>query len=53
MLGALASIFFIWIVTGVLVYEATMRILYPRPIDATIMLITAILALIFNLIQMS
>ena len=52
-LGALASILFIWIVTAILVYEATMRVLYPHQIDATIMMITSIVALVFNLIQMS
>ena len=49
-LGALASIFFIWIVTIWLMVEATFRILNPPEIESEIMLIVSFVCLIFNLI---
>lgn len=32
-LGALASIMIIWLVTGILVFEAVMRIINPEKVD--------------------
>lgn len=52
-LGALASIFFIWGVTLWLVYEATARIFNPQMIDGRMMLIFSMVGLVFNLVQMS
>ena len=50
-LGALVSIIFIWIVTGVLVYMAIGRLIYNSyDIDASIMLITAAVGLAFNIL---
>ena len=40
-LGALASVLLIWLLTGVLVYEAVLRIINPEPVDGVIMFITA------------
>lgn len=49
-LGALASIFFIWIVTIWLMVEATFRILNPPEIQSEVMLLVSFVCLIFNLI---
>ena len=50
-LGALVSIIFIWIVTGVLVYMAIERLIdNSYDIDASIMLITAAVGLAFNIL---
>jgi len=46
------SIFVIWFVTAILVYEATLRLYHPKEIKAQVMLGTAVLGLFFNLIQM-
>lgn len=40
-LGALASVMLIWLLTGVLVYEAINRVINPQPVDGKIMFITA------------
>jgi len=50
--GTLVSIIFIWGLTLWLVYEATLRVLYPQPVVGGIMLVVSILGLIFNIIQM-
>lgn len=50
-LGALASVMLIW---GIIIYlfiEAIHRIIHPEPIDGEIMLITACLGLVCNLIS--
>lgn len=48
-MGALVSVLMIWVVTGVLVYLAIQRIITKEyDIDATIMLITSGLAIVFN-----
>ena len=39
--GALGSVVLIWLLTGVLVYEAILRIITPEPVDGKIMFITA------------
>uniref|UniRef100_A0A8C4Y5F9 Proton-coupled zinc antiporter SLC30A8 n=1 Tax=Gopherus evgoodei TaxID=1825980 RepID=A0A8C4Y5F9_9SAUR len=50
-LGALMSMLIIWVVTGVLTYLATMRLLQPNyEIEATVMLITSGCAVIANVI---
>ncbi|NWX87462.1 ZNT8 protein, partial [Nothoprocta pentlandii] len=49
-LGALMSMIIIWMVTGVLTYLASMRLLHPDyGIDATVMLITSACAVLANI----
>ena len=49
-LGALLSILFLWILTGVLFYMAVRRVIdQTYTIDATIMLITAACGVAFNI----
>jgi zinc transporter 2 len=52
-LGTLFSMFFLWLITIVLVYAATLRFIYPSEILGGVMFVTAVLGLFFNLIQMS
>lgn len=49
-LGALTSVLVIWGLTVWLVIEAVYRVINPEEIDDLIMLITAILGFVFNLI---
>lgn len=49
-IGALCSVILIWGLTLWLVYEAILRVLEPPKIHATIMLITAFIALCFNFV---
>ncbi|NWS57611.1 ZNT8 protein, partial [Chunga burmeisteri] len=50
-LGALMSMLIIWMVTGVLTYLASMRLLHPDyDIDATVMLITSACAVLANIL---
>lgn len=51
-IGALTSVLLIWVVTGILVYMAIMRIITPEfKIDAVIMLISSGLGVLVNLIM--
>ncbi|XP_076358032.1 proton-coupled zinc antiporter SLC30A2-like [Tachypleus tridentatus] len=51
-IGALTSVLLIWVVTGVLVYMAIQRIvMHHYEIDATIMLITASIGVVINIIM--
>lgn len=50
-IGALASVILIWGLTLVLILEAIDRIINPVEVDGKIMLITASLGLLFNLIM--
>jgi zinc transporter 2 len=50
-IGALASVILIWGLTLVLVLEAIERVINPVYVDGKIMLITAALGLVFNLIM--
>ena len=53
-MGALVSVLMIWIVTGVLVYLAVQRIITnDYEIDATVMLITSALAIVFNIMSVT
>ena len=52
-LGTLISMLMLWVITALLVYQATLRFLDPPPIQGKIMFITSIFGLFFNLIQMS
>ncbi|KAM9643240.1 proton-coupled zinc antiporter SLC30A8 [Morphnus guianensis] len=50
-LGALMSMVIVWMVTGVLTYLASMRLLHPDyDIDATVMLITSACAVLANVL---
>ncbi|XP_058689684.1 proton-coupled zinc antiporter SLC30A8 [Poecile atricapillus] len=50
-LGALMSMIIVWMVTGVLIYLACMRLLHPDyDIDATVMLITSVCAVLTNIL---
>jgi zinc transporter 2 len=48
-IGALGSVLLIWLLTGVLVYEAILRLLNPQPVDGRIMFATATAGLCVNL----
>eukprot|EP00123_Amoebidium_parasiticum_P013878 comp22204_c0_seq1/m.32661 comp22204_c0_seq1/g.32661 ORF comp22204_c0_seq1/g.32661 comp22204_c0_seq1/m.32661 type:complete len:408 (-) comp22204_c0_seq1:350-1573(-) len=50
-LGAIMSVFLIWVLTGVLVYEAIQRVITPEPVDGKIMFITAVAGLGANIIM--
>ena len=50
-LGALASIFFIWVLLIGLLYEAVHRLLRPEKLDGELMLITAVVGLICNIVN--
>jgi len=47
-LGALASMLSVWLLTGVLIWEAFQRILKPEPVDGKIMFILAIVGIFVN-----
>ncbi|NWQ63803.1 ZNT8 protein, partial [Neopipo cinnamomea] len=50
-LGALMSMTIVWMVTGVLTYLASMRLLHPDyDIDTTVMLITSACAMLANIL---
>jgi solute carrier family 30 (zinc transporter), member 2 len=51
-IGALASVMLIWLLTGILLYEAVLRVIHPQPVDGEIMFITASGGLLVNLIMM-
>jgi zinc transporter 2 len=51
-IGTLISMLSIWVITAVLVIEATRRFFEPSQVNGGIMLIVAVLGLLFNLIQM-
>ena len=50
-LGAFCSIFTVWVMTALLMYEATMRFFEPPEILGGVMLTIAVLSLFFNLIM--
>ena len=50
-MGAVISVLIIWLITGVLVYEAILRVIhYDKDIDADIMLITACVGVFVNVL---
>ncbi|KAG8464410.1 hypothetical protein KFE25_003473 [Diacronema lutheri] len=51
-LGALFSIFAVWFMTGILVYEAINRLITPQVIEGRIMGVTAIAGVVLNLVLM-
>jgi len=52
-MGTLLSVFFLWTITILLLFEAYKRLINPPPIEENIMLVTAVAGLIFNIIQMT
>lgn len=50
--GALASVLLIWVLTGVLCYEAVQRIITPEDVDGRTMFIVAVLGVVVNIIMM-
>jgi cation diffusion facilitator family transporter len=50
-LGALLSVFIIWILTAFLVLEAVDRFFEPTPVDGFFMLIVAVLGLVANIVM--
>jgi zinc transporter 2 len=50
-IGALVSVCLIWGLTIWLLYEATLRIIYVHKVDGLIMLITALIGFIFNIVM--
>jgi Co/Zn/Cd efflux system component len=48
--GAIISVLIIWVITGVLFYEAVKRVIHPTEINANIMLITACIAVYVNVL---
>ena len=51
MLGAIVSVLLIWVLTGVLLYEAVQRVIHQDyEIDASIMLITATVGVFVNVL---
>ncbi|KAJ3091178.1 hypothetical protein HK102_001415 [Quaeritorhiza haematococci] len=49
-IGAILSTFLIWILTGILVWEAIDRIQHPQPIDGRIMFFTALAGVAINIV---
>lgn len=52
-LGSLVSILIIWVVTGVLLYEAVLRIITPQEVDGRLMFILAAAGIVVNLSVMA
>lgn len=52
-LGALASVLTVWLVTGVLVWEAVGRIVSPEPVNGKVMFILALVGVGVNLVLMA
>ena len=50
--GAVVSVLIIWVITGVLVYEAVLRVKFPDrfEVNANIMLITACVGVWVNVV---
>ena len=51
-IGALASISVVWVMTGILVIEATARLITPEPVDGAVMFWIALLGIAMNLVLM-
>lgn len=52
-LGALASVLSVWLVTGILLWEAVHRVLHPEPVDGKVMTIIALIGVVVNIALMS
>uniref|UniRef100_A0A7S3AW17 Cation efflux protein transmembrane domain-containing protein n=1 Tax=Haptolina ericina TaxID=156174 RepID=A0A7S3AW17_9EUKA len=51
-LGAVASIFVVWLMTGILVWEAITRLITPEVVDGKVMFIVSSLGIVMNLVLM-
>jgi len=51
-LGAVASIFVIWLMTGILVWEAVLRLITPDIVEGKVMFIVSVIGILMNLILM-
>ena len=47
-LGAIASILIVWLMTGMLVYEAVKRMIIPEIVDGRIMFLVSVIGLVMN-----
>lgn len=47
------SVLIIWVVTGILVYEAVLRIIHPQRVDGKLMFILAITGIAVNLVNLA
>ena len=47
------SVLIIWVVTGILVYEAVLRIIHPQHVDGKLMFILAITGIAVNLVNLA
>lgn len=47
------SVLIIWVVTGILVYEAVLRIIHPERVDGKLMFILAIIGIAVNLVNLA
>ncbi|PSC68288.1 zinc transporter 8 isoform X1 [Micractinium conductrix] len=52
-LGALASVMTVWLVTGVLLFEAVQRIITPEPVNGKLMFIIAVTGVVVNLLMLA
>ncbi|DBA66904.1 TPA: Metal tolerance protein 1 [Trebouxia sp. C0005] len=52
-LGSMMSVLIIWVVTGILVYEAVLRIIHPQHVDGKLMFILAITGIAVNLVNLA
>ena len=52
LVGAVLSVFLVWLLTVVLCIEAVDRILHPEPVNGLVMFVTALLGLLVNLAMM-
>ncbi|GAB5353071.1 hypothetical protein AAMO2058_000006900 [Amorphochlora amoebiformis] len=50
-LGALLSVMLVWVMTGILVYEAVKRMIYPTDVNGKMMFIIATMGLVVNVIM--
>lgn len=51
-LGALASILSVWLVTGILLWEAVQRVINPEPVNGKVMFILAVIGVFVNIMLM-
>ena len=51
-IGALASAVSLWALSGVLIYEASMRLIHPEPVEGPIVFVIASIGLLANLLMM-
>ncbi|DBB01891.1 TPA: Metal tolerance protein 1, variant 2 [Trebouxia sp. C0004] len=52
-LGSMMSVLIIWVVTGILVYEAVLRIIHPQHVNGKLMFILAITGIAVNLVNLA